>query len=374
MPKNALAQERKFIRKVIIMKKIISILMIALMMLTSGVLTAFAENGTAINPPATVQAHHGYGSVYVYWSQVPEAQYYQVFKAADAGAAVNGAPVATVYSNNTAQVRKAPWDKNQNAFFWKDANSGAQTFYAVYAVAADGTRSAAAVSNGASRVEYIKYKFTLKSTKTLKSHDGKRKRYTFRKGTELTSSGFGGGKYKFYYNIGGKNYYFYCNAIATKNCSAVYDRELMYSTTSAENYVNDKGFKSKTNYLIWTSLYTQHTYIFKGSKGHWNCIRDFEVGSGTARAASPSGEDKYLISGRGTERSPGKKYARSGHGRRYYWSPYSSWNSYHSVKLAKDGSPLQTLGFPASKGCIRCTLDDAKFVFGLPRGTRVVVL
>ena len=343
--------------------------MIAMMILTSGAMTVFAEQQQPIAAPATVQAHHGFGSVYVYWSPVGGATGYEVYKNAN-GVATK---VADVASNNSAQVRKAPWDKSQNAFFWKDANKGEQVTYTIYAKG-NGTKSDGAVSNSASRIEYIKYKFTLKTKKRLTSHDGKKKKATFKKGTTLIASGFGGGKYKFYYPINGKNYYFYCTAISTKNCSAIYDRNLMYSTTSAENYVNDKGLTSKTGYLIWTSLYTQHTYIFQGSKGNWTCIRDFEVGSGTARAASPSGENKFLIKGKGTEKKPGKKYYRKGHGRRYYWNPYSSWNSYHSVKLAKDGSPLQTLGYPASNGCIRCTLDDAKFIFGLPRLTRVVVL
>lgn len=352
------------------MKKTISILMIAMMILTCGAMTAFAQGETVVNPPAAVQAHHGYGSVYAYWAPVGNAARYEVYRNSSAGTAYIG----TVNQNDGSHLRPAPWNEATSAYFLKDANKGEEVSYTVYAVAADGTKSAAAVSNSASRIEYIKYKFTLKTKKTLKSHDGKNKKHTFKKGTELIATGFGGGKYKFYYNIGGTDYYFYCTAISTKNNSAIYTRTLDYSITSAENYVNDKGLSSSTKYLIWTSLYTQHTFIFEGYKGHWNCIRDFEVGSGTAKAASPSGEDKFLIKGKGTEKSPGKKYYRKGHGRRYYWNPYSSWNSYHSVKMSKKGAPLQTLGYPASKGCIRCPLDGAEFIYNLPRLTRVVVL
>ncbi len=345
-----------------------------------------------IDPVSKLGAFEGYGSVSLYWTPVSDASSYIICKSTEKnGSALNdvGDPydtvkASTLKASNAMSVTKvkAPeeWGtsyKNTTVFKYRDANKGTLTYYKVYAVKVSNGKkiiSETAPVASSSRIEYIKYKFTLKINKKLTSHDGKNKKHTFSKGQTLTASGFGGGKYKFYYKINGKEYYFYCNAIDTKNASAIYRASGDYSITAAENYVNEKGFKSPTKYLIWTSLYTQRTYIFQGSKGKWNCIRDFDCGSGVAKAASPSGEDKELIAGPGTEEKPGKKYSRSGHGRRYYWSPYSSWNSYHSVKLAKDGTPLQTLGYPASNGCIRCALVDAAYIFDLPRHTKVVVL
>lgn len=354
-----------------------------------------------IDNVSRVSVYAGYGSVSVYWPPVAGAEKYVVVYSTtkdkvdfnnwsayhlvirnnltiDSTTRENGGE-STVknYAVKGITRTKAPWNASVNAFKLRINNVGTTTYFKVYAVKEAGGETI--ISEGSpidwsSRIEYIKYKFTLKTNKKLTSHDGKNKTYTFKKGQTLTASGFGGGKFKFYYTIGGKEYYFYCNAISAKNCSAIYKKTGNYSVTAAENYVNEKGFSSSTKYLMWTSLYCQHTYVFQGSKGNWKCIRHFEVGSGAAYAASPSGEDKYLISGPGTEAKPGKKYSRKGHGRRYYWNPYSSWNSYHSVKMSAKGKPLQTLGYPASKGCIRCSLDDAKYIYGLPRNTRVVVL
>ncbi|HBB72608.1 MAG TPA: hypothetical protein DCZ71_08415 [Ruminococcus sp.] len=356
-----------------------------------------------INAVPRMAVYSGYASVSVYWAPVADAEkYVVVYSTKEANMAdfdnysayhlvvnKNMSIDSTIRQNGGLSTAKnfavkgitkvaAPWDANAKVFKLRLNNTGYKTFFKVYAVR-KGKGGKYVISDTAAqsygqRVEYIKYKFTLKRSKKLTSHDGKNKTYTFKKGQTLTASGFGGGKFKFYYKIGTREYYFYCNAIDTKNCSAIYKKSGNYSRLAAENYVNEKGFRSNTGYLIWASLYCQHAYIFKGSRGHWECIRDFEIGSGAAKAASPSGEDKELIAGPGTEAKPGKKYSRSGHGRRYYWNPYSSWNSFHSVKMSKAGAPLQTLGYPASKGCIRCSLADAKYIYGMPRHTRVVVM
>ncbi len=358
--------------------------------------TASFTSAKRIAAVSKIDACAGYGSVSLYWSPVSDADKYIVCYGAtkDRADIDNKVAYRIEVTNNLKYTAKtwtyqimgltkvvAPWDKakKQKAFKLriKNPGKGKNFYFRGYAVKKENGKqyiSTDSAIDNASRVEYIKYKFTLKTIKKLKSHDGKNKSYTFRKGQTLTASGFGGGKYKFYYKINGKEYYFYCNAISAKGASAIYNKTMDYSRTEAENYVNEKGFKSPTKYLIWASLYTQHTYIFSGSKGKWTCIRDFDVGSGTAREASPSGETKELIAGPGTEKKPGKKYSRKGHGRRYYWNPYSSWNSFHSVKMSKDGEPLQTLGYPASKGCIRCPLADAKYIFSLPRHSKVVVL
>ena len=365
-----------------------------------GTTTVEAEttvNVKGIANVSRVSVYGGYASVSVYWPEVAGAEkYVVVYSTKKENVDFNNWSAYHLVVNKNLSIDPADRTKGGlstvknyavkgitrankpfKAIKLRINNTGTTTYFKVYAVKTVGGEpviSAASPIDWSARIEYIKYKFTLKKNKKLSSHDGKNKTYTFKKGQTLTASGFGGGKFKFYYTINGKEYYFYCTAIDTKNCSSIYKSSGNYSVTAAENYVNEKGFRSPTKYLIWTSLYCQHTYVFTGSKGNWTCVRHFEVGSGAARAASPSGEDKELIAGPGTEKNPGKKYSRKGHGRRYYWNPYSAWNSYHSVRMNAKGQPTQTLGYPASKGCIRCSLDSAKYIYGLPRHTKVVVL
>ncbi len=319
-----------------------------------------------------LEAMSGYGSVSIYFTPVDGAVKYIIAKSTNKNAAnfnADNSSNVTIAASKLTKV-KEPWSgsKKYNVYKYTDSNSGTMTYYKVYAVSAGGAVSEASPVSGDKRVEYIKYKFTLKKNKTLTSHNasGGNKTVTFKKGTTFVSDGFGGGKYKFYYKIGGKSYYFYCNAVDCKNASAIYDKKNNYTRTEAENYVNEHKFTSSTNYLIFASLYTQHVYIFKGSKGNWTCFKDFESSSGAAYAATPSGTDKYLLTGSGSESNPGKKASR--HNRKW-WSPFSSWNSFHS-KLTK-----QSLGSPASKGCIRLNVDDAYYIYkNIPVRTKCIVL
>jgi hypothetical protein len=320
-----------------------------------------------------VSVYGGYNAVHVVWTPVEGAVKYHIYKAAKKANNTYDPSLGephSVIDAATAEKVTTPFAGYTRKF----KNTGTVAYYKVFAEDANGNISAVSPVDGSSKIRYITYTFVLKTSKTLTSHDGYNKKHTFPKGMKITATAFGEGKYKFYYKIGGKSYYFYCTAISTKSATADYKKSGNYSKTAAEFYVNDVGYKSPTNYLLWTSLYCQHTYVFQKKSGKWVCIRDFECGSGSAKAPSPSGASKQLIAGPGTEKKPGKKYYRKGHGRRYYWSPFSSWNSYHSVKLNKAGKALQTLGYPASKGCIRVALVNAEYIYKLPRTTKVAVL
>lgn len=46
-----------------------------------------------------------------------------------------------------------------------------------------------------------------------------------------------------------------------------------YSTATKEAFVNEKGYTSKTDYLVWISQYTTSTNVFKKTKGKWKLVR-----------------------------------------------------------------------------------------------------
>ncbi len=312
-----------------------------------------------------LQAASGHGSVSIYWTPVEGAVAYIIAKSTNKNAENFNAenPYKRISGSSLKSV-KEPFA----GYKYTDKNTGKLTYYRVYAVNKNGTKSLASQTVSDSRVEYISYDFVLKKNKKLKSHNatGKQKTKTFKKGTKLHAHAFGGGKYKFYQTIGGKQYIFYCKSIDTKSNKAFYDKKMNYSRLEAENFVNEYKFSSSTKYLVWASLYTQHVYVFTGSTGKWDCVRDFECGSGSAKLASPSGTNKKIIKGPGTDKKPGKKKNR--HSRKY-WSPFSGWNSFHAKR------PDQKLGYPASKGCIRSELADAKYLYDkVPVLSRVVVL
>lgn len=46
-----------------------------------------------------------------------------------------------------------------------------------------------------------------------------------------------------------------------------------YATNVKEAFVNEKGYSSRTKYLIWVSQYTLSVNVFKGQQGSWKLVR-----------------------------------------------------------------------------------------------------
>ena len=115
---------------------------------------------------------------------------------------------------------------------------------------------------------------------------------------------------------------------------------------------------SSRSTLIWVSTYCQHVYYFRGSKGNWRCVRDWECATGTVNGPSPSGMwgNKEIH----------KKIKRR-HGLKF-WSCYSSMNAFHGKQSR------WKVGKPASSGCIRNANENAQYIYNnAPKRTKVIV-
>lgn len=152
-------------------------------------------------------------------------------------------------------------------------------------------------------------------------------------------------------------------SISYKGNKAIYVNK-NYTQAIKEAYVNYRGFSSKTKYFIWASLYTQQATIYKGSRGKWKMIRTFDIASGAPKGHSPMGNFTIF--------KKEKMWASS----KVLWvNHYYKKASFHSILLyrnnkVKDGR----LGKPISRGCIRCPILDAKFIYkSVPIGTGVRV-
>lgn len=121
-----------------------------------------------------------------------------------------------------------------------------------------------------------------------------------------------------------------------------------YSQSVKENYVNKKGYSSKTNYLIWVNQYTLNTTIFKGSKGKWKMVRSMVcvVGKGTSDAMTSAGVFKLC-----------RRDNAYGMPRVYFtWNSRKGWgNSFHRRigKLSRGA---------ASHGCVRLGDSDLRYL------------
>lgn len=129
----------------------------------------------------------------------------------------------------------------------------------------------------------------------------------------------------------------------------------MYTYAQAEAFVNSKGYKSDTKYLIWVNQYSLYTYIFEGSQGEWKGIRKM----------------KCVVGKNG--RTPIKstyKLLRKGY---MYGGPiiYIAWFGWRGYGFHLRTSALAQGA--VSGGCIRLGYDDLMFLDRTcPLGTRVI--
>ena len=129
-----------------------------------------------------------------------------------------------------------------------------------------------------------------------------------------------------------------------------------YTTEVKENFVNKKGYSSKTNYLLFISHYTQKVYIYKGSKGKWDLKKTFKCATGKSYTRTPVGTYKLYKKAKRT--AAGSKYAS------YFCSP----NAFHARPYGS-----KTMGKPASNGCIRLYDNHAIYIYkNIPKNTTVV--
>ena len=214
--------------------------------------------------------------------------------------------------------------------------------------------SQTATASGAA-VKTIRYRLTIKTSGTLKSHGGPKSTIKVKKGQKIDAYGFGGGKYIFKNEIGS---IFYCNMTRTGKKTCVYEKAWNYSREEAEFFVNSRGISSRTGSLVWINTYTQHLYRFEGSAGNWVCVNDFDCSTGKAKTPSPTG-----VSGK---KAIWKKI-KTRHGIPY-WSPYSDINSIHAKRKG------WKIGTPSSNGCVRNYKQNAYDVYvNAPIGTAVLL-
>lgn len=331
-------------------------------------------------PPVTNLKLHPALGIVLTWDRVEDAKSYVVQRSTDK---VHYTDLATVKNTNADEILyydiKA-WDSGGNG---QGQFSQVRTYYyRVLSVSVTDVRSPKPAEVSGTSIRPMYESITFKESVTLSSHDGKNRSVKFKGGQTVIAQGFGGGKYEFWYN----GNYFYVNYVRVKNCKADYQPNKYgtsktysgiwamqnyasaaggteyyqglryYDRTSAEYFVNALAKTSRTKYLIWVSTYTQHLYVFQGSKGNWKLIKDWECSTGAGESPTPTGFNKQL------ERKVSYRHGVK------WWCPFQTWNSIHG-KLSS-----WYMGGPASNGCVRNFDPNAKWVYdNCPNGTALIV-
>lgn len=135
-----------------------------------------------------------------------------------------------------------------------------------------------------------------------------------------------------------------------------------------EGFVNYKGFKSNSPYLVWVDIDRQLTYVFSSSKGKWKLNRTIQCATGKNEA--PTIRGTFTISRRGNW----FYHPRYKSGAKY-WVEFNGDYLFHSVTFdAKGNIKDATLGKRASSGCVRMSVEDSSWFYSfIPNGTTVWV-
>ncbi|MGH4119784.1 L,D-transpeptidase family protein [Clostridium sp.] len=138
------------------------------------------------------------------------------------------------------------------------------------------------------------------------------------------------------------------------------------SNNELEKLINGKNISSATSYFIWIDTSHQRVNIFKGSNKKWNLIKSMICSSG--KASTPT------IKGDFTVGSKGSYFIADGGARCKYYTQIRGSYLFHSVLYDNKGNHIvdNTLGVPVSHGCVRLSLDNAKFIYyNIPARTAI---
>ena len=143
--------------------------------------------------------------------------------------------------------------------------------------------------------------------------------------------------------------------------------QLLQSITSSN--INTLNLESLTPYLIYVNLSEQMTYVYKGAMNKWDTVKSFTCSTGIDDEKTPTGV--FDVRERG-DWFFSDKYQQGGK----YWVQFMGDYLFHSVPYNEDQSEVvdNTLGTPASHGCIRLKTEDAKWIYdNIEAGTKVII-
>ncbi|MFA9398789.1 MAG: L,D-transpeptidase family protein [Clostridiaceae bacterium] len=141
------------------------------------------------------------------------------------------------------------------------------------------------------------------------------------------------------------------------------------------NYVENPEIESKVSnmtsnsmFLVWVNVSSQMTYAFINDNGKWKLIKEFVCATGKSGHDTPKGN--FTITSRGTW-----FYSNAFAMGAEYWTSFYGDYLFHSVPMDINRNVVdETLGQPASHGCIRLAIDNAKWIYNnMSYGTKVYI-
>ncbi len=135
-----------------------------------------------------------------------------------------------------------------------------------------------------------------------------------------------------------------------------------------EELLNSSGFESRSEYFVLVDISRQRTMVFTGRAGEWTMLCSLVCATG--RNESPTRRGMFLISKRGEW-----FYSPRHNSGAKYWVRFHDAFLFHSLAMDARGEILDNvLGEKRSSGCVRLSVEDAKWFYeNIPEGTAVFI-
>lgn len=133
--------------------------------------------------------------------------------------------------------------------------------------------------------------------------------------------------------------------------------------------INTLDISSETNHLVFVNIQDQKTYVYKGSKNNWKLEKTLISSTGIEGKETPVGVFKV------ENRAPWFFSPKYGQGGKYYVQFMGNY-LFHSIPFDSDKTTVSdpTLGEPASHGCIRLAVNDAKWLYdNVQNGSKIII-
>ncbi len=134
-------------------------------------------------------------------------------------------------------------------------------------------------------------------------------------------------------------------------------------------------FSSETNYLLMLDRSAHRLGIYTGSAGNWTCYAYWECVVGAAETPTLQPNEEFEIGDRGLYF---ETWTATQDARCWYWTQIWGLCYIHSQIYDRSSTPTNilddTMDAAASHGCVRLTLDRAKWIYdNIPSGTKVYI-
>jgi len=144
--------------------------------------------------------------------------------------------------------------------------------------------------------------------------------------------------------------------------------ETRLTAVQLEEYANNTGFSSATEYFILTDIGRQLVYVFSGTSRNWSLVKTMSCSTG--KNTSPTTRGLFKTS----ERGDWFYSERLGSGGRY-WIRFNESYLFHSIPTDRYKKIINdTIGERCSNGCVRLSIKDAEWLYKtIPDGTSVFI-